>query len=690
MKAAPVLLAVTLGSWVGAAAADPPTLALPQLFSHRATLRVDQTGLQSVALPVELVQACRPGLSDLRLWAEGREVPYLVDSTGPDDWKLLEKLEVKPTHIRVDRSNLNCSPSPAVGDAPTHCVELEIKNTPRWEGGELVFEIDAPRFIERVDLTLETPEHAPLYVKDRTVYRLPDGPGEQLRVPLPAAAHVGRVVVLLQGQGPQPTPRLHLERGQTVRGSENLEAPLGVTARWHDRLGTHLLLDRPNGFLPTALRLGTRTGAFDRSVHVYDGNGSDGRRLVGEGRALRVSLPTGGKNVTVDQVDVPLGVPRSRKLEVVIDDGDSPPLADLTVSAVLRRPVLVFDRDTVGDVALLFGGGRAEAPRYDLQSLLPSTEGESGIRAEIAARLRERQGLQHPTLGAIMKNPDFDPTPALSGVAHPGAAVDVSRYAHVRVLRVAASSDGLSRYVLAPADLAATRADFGDLRVVDDQGRQWPYLIDREVDPALCEIGVRRGVSKEGNTRYDLDLPASPLPLSALYFDVQEAFFDRSLVLITKDRAGRETPQPLQSFARAFGNKEPVAISLSELQVAGLSLSISDGGDAPLTVTAARGRVPTAALYLAALPGRYRLMSGDPDEEPVSYELRSLGGYIAQLDAADVVAEPLGDNPAYSPASRLRSGGARERILVWIVLGLAILVLGGLTLRMARNEPTSP
>ncbi len=683
---------VVVGLLSSSALAEEPRLQLPQLFSQRAPLAITEPGLQSIALPVALIEACRPGLSDLRLWSDGREVPYLIDSTGPEDWKLLEKVDVKPSHIRVDRSNLSCSPTPPVGEAPTHCVELELKNTPRWEGGELVFELDDVRFIERIDLTLETPEHTPLHVKDRTVYRLPNGPGEQLRVPLPTVAHVGRIVVLMQGQGPQPAPRLRLERGQTLRGSENLEAPLAITQRWHDRQGTHLLIDRPSGILPTAIRLGTHTAVFDRVVGIYDGNGSDQRRLVGEGRALRVSLPVGGANVTVDQVDIPLGVPRSRKLELVVDDGDSPALAELTVRGLLRKPILIFDQQSVGTVSVLFGGGRAEAPRYDLQSLLPTavptTDGTDGVRAEIAARLRERQGLHHPTLGAIGKNPDFDPTPALAGVAHAGAVVDPSHYARVRNLEVVASTDGLSRYVLTPADLAAARVDLGDLRVVDDKGRQWPYVIDREVDPAIAEIGVRRGSSKDGSTRYDLDLPASPLPLSEISFDVQEGFFDRRIVIITKDLAGRETPLPAERFARAFGNKEPVVVALSKLHVVGLSLSITDGGDAPLTLSSARGRVPTAALYLAALPGRYRLMSGDPEEAPVSYELQSLRGYIAQLDAAEIVAAPLTDNPAFSSASRLRSGGARERTLVWVVLGLAVLILGGLTLRMARSEPT--
>jgi len=100
--------------------------------------------------------------------------------------------------------------------------------------------------------------------------------------------------------------------------------------------------------------------------------------------------------------------------------------------------------------------------------------------------------------------------------------------------------------------------------------------------------------------------------------------------------------------------------------------------------------VPSSAIQLAAVAGDYFLYLGNPEEEAPSYELRALDELIAQLDPSEVRVDRLRANPAFSHAARLRSGGARDRLLVWIVLGAAVVVLGLLTLRMARGEGSPP
>ena len=85
-------------------------------------------------------------------------------------------------------------------------------------------------------------------------------------------------------------------------------------------------------------------------------------------------------------------------------------------------------------------------------------------------------------------------------------------------------------------------------------------------------------------------------------------------------------------------------------------------------------------VQTCALP----IFIGDPEAEAPTYELRSLASLLAQLDGADAKAGPLGQNPAFSRAARLGGSGARDRLLVWLVLVLSVLLLGGLTLRLAR------
>ena len=683
MKPSIVLLALTVS---GTAWAQPRRVELPQLFPSRAEVTITESGLQKLELPVEVIEKCRSGLPDLRLWLDGTEVPYLVDSTV-DEWTLAESAPLKIDGVVHDRKSPLCA---QLASSPSgHCEVLEGMTSAKGAGWELVFDLEAARFVEAVGITVGGRE-----ISGGSLFRFLGGPDERVRIPLPVLPEHARVGVVLKGDGAALSPKLHLERGRRVRGSGLVESPLSISARWHDRAGSHLLIDRSPGLLPSALRFVTRTPTFDRAVAIYDYTGEDARRLVGQGRLSRVSMTAGGEKVAIEQLDVALGVPRAHKLEVVIDDGDSPTL-DPEVHAVLARPTLVFSGEPGRAPTLFFGGGRAEAPRYDLQSLLPPSvrgAGIEGVRAEVAARLHAREGLHAATLSAPTSNAAFDPTPALRSVAHPGTEVTLATYAHIRPLDLAPSADGLSRYVLAPADLAAARADLADVRVVDEQNRQWPYLVDSVTDAAIVELAHPTRTSKAGISRYELALPAAPLVATELVLDVQEGFFERSARVLVKDQAGREHTLDGLRLHRALGaasDGEATLLPLGDAQVVSLAIEVTDGGDAPLTITGARLRVPTSALLLAAEKGHYLLLVGDPEAEAPTYELRALTELIAQLDAADAKSSPLVDNPAFSRTARLGGSGARERLLVWLALGLAVLVLGVLTLRLART-PEEP
>jgi hypothetical protein len=313
------------------------------------------------------------------------------------------------------------------------------------------------------------------------------------------------------------------------------------------------------------------------------------------------------------------------------------------------------------------------------------------MRAEIAVRLRERAGIARVTLGPITANRRFDATPALAAVAHAGAPVDQSVFSHARALRVSAAPDGLCRYVLAAEDLAAARTDLGDLRVVDEHGRQWPFLLDdKDVVPQVVTVDRPHPSSTKGRTRYDMPLPVAPLAVGRIDLDIAESFFDREVAIIAHDEAGRERRVDGGRLTRKLGTHGPVQLAFPLPRMSAVALEVVDGGDAPLTIERARLQVPTSALQLAAVAGRYHLLLGDPEQEAPSYELRALDELIAQLDPAAVLAEPLGLNPQFSRGARLRSGGARDRVLVWVVLGAAVIVLGLLTLRMARGEGAGP
>lgn len=108
-------------------------------------------------------------------------------------------------------------------------------------------------------------------------------------------------------------------------------------------------------------------------------------------------------------------------------------------------------------------------------------------RALAASSLYERGARREASLGATVDNPSFDASPALAPLMRSGASVDAALYTHQRTLDVAPSSDGLVRFTLEPEDLAVTRGDLADVRVVDEKGNQWPYLVERDAEMAGTE-----------------------------------------------------------------------------------------------------------------------------------------------------------------------------------------------------------
>ena len=93
LRARDLLLASAVLTGV-AATATASTVDLGSLFPEEAEILAEGEGVHRLDLPVEVLTACRPDLSDLRVFdGAGKEVPYLVDSgLGPD-----EELHVKQT-----------------------------------------------------------------------------------------------------------------------------------------------------------------------------------------------------------------------------------------------------------------------------------------------------------------------------------------------------------------------------------------------------------------------------------------------------------------------------------------------------------------------------------------------------------------------------------------------------------------
>lgn len=107
---------------------------------------------------------------------------------------------------------------------------------------------------------------------------------------------------------------------------------------------------------------------FMRSVHVMHETPDGGKPAPITGTIYRVEIEN---QIAAHKTELDLGGARmpARRMHVVINNGDSPPL-DVRGVSVKRRPVhIAFNSPVAGTYTFLSGNKAAAAPRYDLAAL---------------------------------------------------------------------------------------------------------------------------------------------------------------------------------------------------------------------------------------------------------------------------------------------------------------------------------
>lgn len=664
---------------IAAAASGPAPLR--SLFPSEADVFAEATGLARIDLPSEIVTACRPDLSDLRLVdAAGSEIPYVMET--PQTVATSERASVRVEQVRREEV-------PRRDAAPIRKETYELSGPPRASRGEgwaLVVEPAPVTFVARAHVTIDRGGGAPPETVDETVFRLASPRAvAKLGIPL-GPAPASRLTVTFEHEDPfWLQPAFHLESSRSFGSGGRLAIPLEVLSSRAEGRTTVVELARPRGIVPAALRVASATPAFDRALTVYDeGPGRDPEPL-GQGSIFRLAPGNG-----VEDLVVPLRTARGDRLRVVVHDGDSPPLADAAFTAVLGRPAIVAPLTAAAGgrkaATLLFGGGRARRPHYDLEALRPAPGGEvTGRRADAAARLYDPAALRPARLGPIRTNPDFDPAPPLAFAMRPGATIDLRVFAKRRTLRLHPSPEGLARVRLAPGDLAVLRGDLADLRVADADSRQWPYLLDRDAADVVIPLTIAGTTSRSHATTYRLEPSTGPVALDRVVLDPGAPFVDRAFRLTGEGKDGATTTLAQGRLVRNADSYGPVAVDVARTRVRRLELVVEDGDDAPLTFRSIEGRVPVPDLYLAAPAGTYALYLGEPDARAPRYELDRAREVVLAVRAENNRPGPLEDNPDFSAGARLTRGAGRQRTLLWGALIAAVAALAGLTLYLARR-----
>lgn len=616
-----------------------------------------------------LAPGTRDGLSDFRIFsAAGKEVPYLL--IGPP--------RAEPQWVSARLSAILATKSASGFEAdlgrPVLTDRLELIGIP-------------PPFLKRVRLEGSGDRSRwTLLAAEGTLFDLPEEglariwlsfPASELRylrvtwddtksgrVPLPTSVRARQ-----PGPGAPPVP-LRVPLPFERRGSEPGRSRYRVSLP-----GTGLPID--------ALEVVPMEGNVLRRVSVSEAQlaGSEVRPVpLGTGmlrRAVRDGL-------VADSLAVRIAVPSEAEVELLVEDGDNPPLAIHEIAALLSPlPWIYFESADGTPLVARFGVPRGSAPpmpRYDLEAERGAVE--RGALVPTEARWGERHDLA-----------PSEPAPAGPAVGL-GAPIDLTGFRFTRA--VPDGPVGLTALLL-DAHVLAYAPGLSSVRIVSGDGRQVPYLLETLDGPSKLELpalqplkipAARRGAPPRSSL-YRLQLPYPNLPDARLTIATRARVFTRKVVLLT-ERDGRERRDgpALVSVAEASWSHSdpeteapPLSLALSPLATTEAVLSVDDGDNSPLPLTHPALYLPARRLRFFREGQALTLAYGKDDLAAPRYDLALLAPSLLGASAHEVELGP--EAPAPRPEGR-----DVPKVVFWGVLGLSVILLLGLVVRLVgKGEP---
>ncbi len=454
-----------------------------------------------------------------------------------------------------------------------------------------------------------------------------------------------------------------------------MRAPVPFRTRSSERGRTRIRVLLPARSLPaTALEIRAGNGDVFRQAAVTEPR-LTGSQIVPTPLGTATLRQAQRNGMVASDMIIPISQPRSRELEIVIEDGDKDPLpVDEVVLRLAPQPSILFESPDGGPLTARYGDDSLAPPVYDL---------------EAAREMLSRTPVQTAKWAQTAKRSAVDPPPPPLRLE--GAPIDRQRYRFSR--HVAPARAGLTVLPL-DADVLARSRDLADVRLVDRTGRQVPYVIERRTSPVVVHLQIRRHTERERERNvsiYQLALPYPTMPDGAeLFITTSARVFSRDVELRTalEESRGREARKLGSTTWRSVDAEEPAPALEFDLprNVESVELTIDEGDNAPLSITSAEVHLPSYALRFYSPGSRLDLLYGHATASPPRYDLALLAPRLFTEPAHEIgfISPP----PMSTPAET--SG---ERKFFWIAIGLVALLLLVLVARLlaplVREEPRS-
>ncbi len=608
------------------------------------------------------------GLEDLRLYdSASREVPYLLILPPEPEPKWLGGRLAPVARARktsgftvdfgkallMDRLQVSGIPAPFV----KRCV-VEASNDSRYwkrlRDDATIFDLPSEK-LRRVEIELPQGEYR--YVK--VIFDDSASPG----IPMPRSASARLV-----SAGSLP-PRL--------------EVPIKFERRESEPEVSRYRLILPGSNLPiTAIKMSANGGNILRQARVSEGRLSGGEitpTLLGTATLRREVRG----EVSAAEMSVTITPPQEAQLDLMIEDGNNPPLEITQISAEFAYlPWIYFDSVGKAPLTARYGSADLKEPRYDLEAARSSAAKVKTVEATWG----EESGIK-PTAES----------PSENGMPEVGASIDLGSFRYARA--IAAGKPGLVALQLDAAVLAHSRSNLEDLRIAGLNGHQIPYLIENEDEPLVLDLprlekaeppnpgSPKKRNSAGARSYYRLRLPYQSLPPARLVFTTSAHVFRRHVSILIEKNPFNERQEPwTESVAEGAwahadqGTAAPALIlRIPSLKTEDAMVAVDEGDNSPLPITSVRLLLPAHRLrFFRGSRQDLKLYYGRSDLEAPSYDLAIIAPRLMGAAAQEI---QLGPEVEVVPVK----AKSLPLILFWTILIIAVLVLLVLISRLVKK-----
>ena len=676
-------LALVVAIVAGAASLDAQSSGTARFSQER---NVDASaGPQRLDIDVALLSGSQPftvrsvgerwiaagGVNDLRLFGgDGREIPYLLIPPAPDAPVVVtgRVLPITATDTPNEKASGFEADFETIG--PIDAIDLSRVRAPFLKRFRLEGSGDRSRWTQ--------------LIAEGTAFNLPAEQVSRTRIEFPAGEYrYVRVTWDDTNSGRVPPPDAVFARRVTVSSpGPELRAPIAITARPSEPGRTRFRLSLPAARLPiVALELTVGGGHLSRNAWVLESRLIGERaepQLIGQARLIRVMQ----EGVSADALRIPIRQPAEPDLDLVVDDGDNPPLALEGVTAVFAELPWIYFESTGGSITARYGDPRLAAPRYDLEAIrdkVPVQLAKAIWRSELTRTLAPApEGLPMPQTGSALMLEGFeylrDVPPGPAGlIAIP-----------------------LDAAVMARSGVASRR--LSDVRVVDRTAQQIPYLIEKRDEPLLVDVTIeRRDVppviqrQRGHSSAYVVRVPYNQLPNARLALTTRARVFKRTVTLGTLIAATERQPARFVSHgdhlwvhADEATPAPGITFDVPESIGGDLMLLVEEGDNQPLPIEKATVLLPSYSIRLFRPADQpLRVLYGKDGVAPPRYDLQLLAPQVMGRRAEEVVA---GAEQRLAETAAQRGVEMVPPVVFWSVLALAVLVLLGMVARLMRRE----